>query len=261
MQVTRPRRLRRNKTIRDWVAQTELNTRSLILPYFIVEGREIKREIPSMKDVYHLSVDVLLKEVSEAVDFGIKAVLLFGLPGSKDEVGSSSFRKNGVIQKAVKALRKKFNDLTIITDVCLCGFTSHGHCGIVKRKNGNYTIDNDATLKILSRVALSHAESGADFVAPSAMMDGQTRCIREALDKNGFGEVDVLSYSAKYASNFYGPFRGALDSSPKFGDRRSYQMGCRNFDEAVCEVRLDIEEGVDVVMVKPALAYLDIIYR
>ncbi len=255
MQVARLRRLRQSANLRDWISQTQLRHKDIILPYFVVEGRNVKKEIQSMPGVYHFSIDNLLKDISEAK--GIKSVLLFGIPKTKDEIGTQAYRDNGVAQEATQAIKKKFKKLIVITDVCLCGYTSHGHCGIVK---GN-RIDNDETLNLLAKIALSHARSGADFVAPSAMMDGQVRAIREALDKNGFQGIGILAYSAKYASNFYGPFREALDSAPQSGDRKSYQMDYRNADEALREIKQDIIEGADIVMVKPALAYLDIIYR
>lgn len=267
MQAVRLRRLRANEFIRDWVSETVLHPKHIILPYFVVEGRNVnpvrersfsngvKKEIRSMPGVYHLSLDYVLKDLKEA--YGIKAILLFGIPKTKDAKGSEGYKKDGVVQKAIKAIKKKYKDLIIMTDVCLCGYTSHGHCGIVK---GN-RIDNDETLKILAKIALSHAEVGADFVAPSAMMDSQVKAIRQALDKKGFNDVGILAYSAKYASNFYGPFREALDSAPQFGDRKSYQMDFRNAQEALREIKQDIDEGADIVMVKPALAYLDIIYR
>ncbi len=255
MQITRLRGLREKSAIRDWVSETELHPKNIILPYFVVEGKRIRKPIKSMPGVYHLSIDNLIKDIPEAV--GIKAILLFGIPKTKEEVGSQAYRKDGIVQKAIKSIKKEYKDLIVITDVCLCGYTSHGHCGIVKGKR----IDSDTTLEVLAKIALSHAEAGADFVAPSAMMDGQVRVIRETLDKNGFKDVGILAYSAKYASNFYGPFREALDSTPQFGDRKTYQMDYRNSDEALREIKQDIDEGADIVMVKPALAYLDIIYR
>lgn len=274
------RRLRKNQLIRDLAAETNLSVNDLILPYFVVEGKGKREEIKSMPDVYHFSIDNLLKDLSEAV--GIKSILLFGITKVKDAIGSQAYNKNGTVQKAIKAIKKKYKDLIIMTDVCLCGYTSHGHCGILKSANGlsfmvdgkkkkrshklstiNYQpeINNDKTLKVLAKIALSHAEAGADFVAPSAMMDRQVKVIRETLDNNGFKDVGILAYSAKYASNFYEPFREALDSAPQFGDRKSYQMDYRNSDEALREIKQDIDEGADIVMVKPALAYLDIIYR
>ena len=255
MPAVRLRRLRKDKAVRDWISQTELRPEDIILPYFVIEGRGVKKPIRSMPGVYHLSIDNLLKDMHEAC--GIQSVLLFGIPEKKDEIGSQAYRKNGVVQKAIRAIKKEFKDLIVITDVCLCGYTLHGHCGIVNGKK----IDNDATLKVLTKIALSHGEAGVDFVAPSAMMDGQVRAIRESLDKNEFKDIGILAYSAKYASNFYGPFREALDSAPQFGDRKNYQMDFRNSDEALREIKQDIDEGADIVMVKPALAYLDIIYR
>ncbi|MDP6686048.1 MAG: porphobilinogen synthase [Candidatus Omnitrophota bacterium] len=249
------RRLRDKKLIRDWVSETQLHPKNIILPYFVVKGKGIKEPIKSMPGVYHFSIDELLKDIQDAR--GIKSVLLFGVSEKKDGTGREGYKKNGIVQQAVKELKKKFKDLVVITDVCLCAYTSHGHCGIVKESS----IDNDESLKVLVKIALSHAASGADFVAPSAMMDGQVRAIRQALDKNGFKGVGILAYSAKYASNFYGPFREATECSPKFGDRKTYQMDLRNSDEALREIKQDIDEGADLVMVKPALAYLDIIYR
>ena len=257
MPTVRLRRLRKNNTIRDWVSETQLHPKDIILPYFIVEGKGVKEPIKSMPGVYHLSIDNLIKNIDEIRKMGIQAILLFGIPKFKDNLGSQAYKKDGIVQRAIKAIKKEFKDLIVITDVCLCGYTSHGHCGIVKGGR----IDNDETLKVLSKVALSHAEAGADFVAPSAMMDGQVRAIRESLDNGGFKDVGILAYSAKYASNFYGPFREALDSAPQFGDRKSYQMDYRNSDEALREIKQDIDEGADIVMVKPALSYLDIIHR
>lgn len=276
MPTVRLRRLRKNKAIRDWLSQTRLSSKDIILPYFVVEGKNTKEPIKSMPGVYHLSVDNLLKDLSD--NRRVKSVLLFGVTDKKDNLASQAYKKDGPIQKAIKALKKEFKDLIIITDICLCGYTAHGHCGIIrpqstvnspqkKKKNrglrttGYGLIDNDATLKVLVKIALSHADAGVDFVAPSAMMDGQVRAIREALEGKGFKEVGIMAYSAKYASHFYGPFREALDSVPQFGDRKSYQMDFRNSDEALREIKQDIDEGADIVMVKPALAYLDIIYR
>lgn len=255
MPTVRLRRLREKMAIRDWIRENELHPNDIILPYFVVEGKGVREPIKSMPGVYHLSIDNVLKDLPQA--YGIKSILLFGITDKKDNLGSLSYKKDGIVQRAIRAVKKKFKDLIVITDVCLCGYTSHGHCGVVK---GN-KIDNDETLKILAKIALSHAQAGADFVAPSAMMDGQVKSIRGALDKNGFKNVGILAYSAKYASNFYGPFREALASSPQFGDRKSYQMDYRNSDEALREIKQDIDEGADIVMVKPALAYLDIIYR
>jgi len=260
MPVVRLSRLRKDSSTRNWISETLLRPKDLILPYFVVEGRGINRPIRSLPGVSHLSVDRLLRDIADARKKGIKSILLFGIPGSKDNLGSEVYKKNGIVQKATKVIKKEFKDIIVITDVCLCGYASHGHCGIIK-KNTRYEIDNDVTLKLLSKIALSHAEAGADLVAPSAMMDGQVRSIRESLDKNGFKNTGILAYSAKYASNFYGPFREAFDSRPQFGDRKSYQMDFRNSDQALREIEEDIKEGADIVMVKPALSYLDVIYR
>ncbi len=251
----RPRRLRRTENIRTLVRETYLSVNDLIYPLFICEGKKIKQEIQSMPEVYRFSIDNALEDIKEAVDLGIKAILLFGIPDKKDEVGSSAYAKNGIIQKAVKAIKDKFPELVVITDVCLCEYTSHGHCGIIK----NGEVDNDSTLEQLAKVAVSHAKAGADIVAPSDMMDGRVGRIREALDDAGFSNVAIMSYSVKYCSAFYGPFREAAESAPKFGDRRSYQMDPANSREALREAYLDIEEGVDILMVKPAMPYLDII--
>lgn len=255
MQVARLRRLRQSANLRDWISQTRLSPKDIILPYFVAEGRNVKKEIKAMPGVYHFSIDNVIKDLKEA--YGIKAILLFGVTKTKDAIGSQSYNKNGIVQKAIKAIKTKYKSLIIMTDVCLCGYTSHGHCGIIKGKR----IDNDGTIRALAKIALSHVQAGADLVAPSAMMDGQVKAIRDILDENGFQDVGILSYSAKYASSFYGPFREALDSAPQFGDRKSYQMDYRNSDEALREIKQDIDEGADIVMVKPALAYLDIIYR
>ncbi|MCM8796244.1 MAG: porphobilinogen synthase [Candidatus Omnitrophica bacterium] len=255
MQVTRLRRLRQNAKLRDWISQTRLSPKDIILPYFVVEGKNIKKEIKSMPGVYHFSIDKLLKDILEAKE--IKAILLFGIPKVKDERGSQAYHDESIVQKAIKIIKREFKELIVITDVCLCGYTTSGHCGIVKDKK----IVNDETLSVLAKIALSHAQAGADFVAPSAMMDGQVRAIREILDKNGFFDTGILAYSVKYASSFYGPFREALGSAPQFGDRKTYQMDFRNSDEALREIEEDIKEGADIVMVKPALAYLDIIRR
>jgi len=266
MAFARLRRLRRTPQIRELFAETKISVEDLILPYFVIEGINKKNPIESMPGIYRLSIDNLIKDAEETSDLGIKAILLFGVSLKKDASGSEAYRKNSIVQKAIKAIKRNIKDTIVITDVCLCGYTTHGHCGIVKaqsvkHKAQNYIIDNDETLKILAKIALSHAEAGVDFVAPSAMMDGQAKAIREALDKNGFGKAGIFAYSAKYASNFYGPFREALDSQPQFGDRKTYQMDYRNSDEALREIKQDIEEGADIVMVKPALAYLDIIRR
>ena len=255
-------RLRKNPGLRDLVSETNLCAKDFILPYFVVGGRGKREPIASMPGIYRFSVENLLKDIEKTK--GVRSILLFGIPESKNETGSQAFRKDGVIQKMVIAVKKEFPNLVIITDICLCGYTGHGHCGILKnQKPGSESreINSARTLEALAKIALSHAEAGADLVAPSAMMDGQVAAIREALDRNGFGGVGILAYSAKYASNFYGPFRDALDSAPAFGDRKTYQMDFRNAREALREVEQDILEGADIVMVKPALAYLDIIYR
>jgi len=266
MEFVRLRRLRRNSLIREIASQTKILASDLVMPYFVVAGRNKKETIESMPGIYRLSMDNLIKDIKETRDLGINSALLFGIPVKKDEYGKEAYNEDGVVQKAIKAIKKDTGDIVIITDVCLCGYTSHGHCGIIKKretrgKKQGCIVDNDKTLKVLAKIALSHAEAGADFVAPSAMMDGQVKAIREALDKNGFQDTGILAYSAKYASNFYGPFREALDSTPEFGDRKTYQMDYRNSDEALREIQEDINEGADIVMVKPSLAYLDIIYR
>jgi porphobilinogen synthase len=255
----RARRLRRTQAIRDLVRETSLSVNDLIYPLFIVEGKGIKEEIKSMPEVYRFSIDKVLEEIKSAVDLGIKAVLLFGVPDKKDEVGTSAFAKEGIIQRAVKAIKDRFPELVVITDVCLCEYTSHGHCGIVKKGQGSVEVDNDETLEIIAKVAVSHAKAGADIVAPSGMMDGMVSAIREALDEAGFHQTAIMSYSVKYCSSFYGPFRDAAESAPKFGDRRSYQMDPGNAREAMREATLDVQEGADILMVKPAMPYLDII--
>ncbi len=253
----RPRRLRKTETIRDMVRETNLTPRDLILPLFVTFGKNVKKPITSMPGHSQLSVDNIVKEAKEVRGLGIPAVILFGIPEHKDEEGSTAFDPKGPVQEAIKAIKNKVPGLAVITDVCMCEYTSHGHCGIIKGKD----VDNDATLELLSREALSHAEAGADIVAPSDMMDGRVAAIRDTLDENNFSHIPVMSYAAKYASAFYGPFREAAESTPQFGDRRSYQMDPGNTDEAMREVALDIEEGADIVMVKPALPYLDIIRR
>ncbi|WP_028840703.1 porphobilinogen synthase [Thermodesulfobacterium hveragerdense] len=251
----RPRRLRKNESIRSLVRETILTVDDLIYPLFVCEGKGVKQEIKSMPEVYRFSLDQVIDEVKQVVELGIKAVLLFGIPDKKDEVGSSAYAKEGIVQKTVRTLKEKFPDLMVITDVCLCEYTSHGHCGIIK----NHTVDNEATLEQLAKVALSHARAGADMVAPSDMMDGRVGRIREALDEAGFIDVAIMSYAVKYCSAFYGPFREAADSAPKFGDRRSYQMDPANIREALREAYLDVQEGADILMVKPAMPYLDVI--
>jgi len=261
----RMRRLRANPSMRRLVRQTNVSVDDLVCPLFVRDGEGIKEPIKSMTGCYHFSPDTIAAEAAEVSSLGIPAVLLFGLPGVKDETGSQAWAENGVVQQAIRRIKKTTPGLLVVTDVCLCEFTSHGHCGVVKacpeRSRGNGRVDNDATCELLAKTALSHAQAGADIVAPSDMMDGRIGYIREVLEENGFENVAIMSYAAKYASAFYGPFRDAAESAPAFGDRRTYQMDPPNSDEAMAEIDLDIEEGADIVMVKPALAYLDIIYR
>ncbi len=239
------------------IRETRLSVDDLILPLFVIEGQGIQNPIPSMPGHYQLSIDNFLKTARQAFELGIPAIVVFGIPGKKDALGTSAYAENGIVQKAVKAVKEKLPELVVITDVCLCQYTDHGHCGVVE---GN-RIDNDASLDLLARTALSHAKAGADMVAPSDMMDGRVAEIREVLDDNNFSQVAIMSYAAKYCSAYYGPFRSAADSAPKFGDRRTYQMDPANALEAIREVTMDVEEGADIIMVKPALAYLDIICR
>jgi porphobilinogen synthase len=255
--IIRPRRLRQTKTLREMVRETSLSVRDFIYPLFVKHGRNVKVAIPSMPGQYHFSVDTLVEEALEAWDLGIPAVILFGLPDRKDAVGSRSYADDGVVQQAVSAIKSQVPEMLVITDVCLCEYTDHGHCGIIK----DGRVDNDATLEVLARQAVSHARAGADFVGPSDMMDGRVAAIRAALDSAQFQDRGVLSYAVKYASAFYGPFREAADSAPQFGDRAGYQMDPANALEALKEAMLDVEEGADMIMVKPALAYLDIIRR
>ncbi|MFA5367250.1 MAG: porphobilinogen synthase [Dehalococcoidia bacterium] len=253
----RLRRLRRNEPMRRLFRETALGVDDLIYPLFVTHGRGVKREIESMPGVFQYSVDKLAREAKEIAGLGINAVLLFGIPESKDEVGSSAYKSNGVVQRAIRAIKKAAPDLLVITDVCLCEYTDHGHCGVVVDDD----VDNDKTLGLLARMAVSHAEAGADVVAPSDMMDGRVGALRSALDEAGFSRVPIMSYTVKYASAFYGPFRDAAQSAPQFGDRRSYQMDGANVREALREVEQDAAEGADIIMVKPALAYLDVITR
>jgi len=253
--VHRPRRLRKNETIRRMVRETSLSPDNLIYPLFVTFGKGVKKEISSMPGCFQESVDRIVRHAKEVCSLGIPSVLLFGIPEQKDETGSGAYDEKGVVQKAVKAIKNAVPELFVITDVCMCEYTSHGHCGVIK--NGD--VENDTTLELLAREAVSHAKAGADMVAPSDMMDGRVEAIRIALDEDGFPEIPIMSYAAKYASAFYGPFREAAESTPQFGDRRSYQMDPANRREALKEVALDIEEGADIVMVKPALSYLDII--
>ena len=253
----RPRRLRQNEAFRRMMRETLLSVDDLILPLFAIEGQGVKNPIPSMPGNYQLSIDNLLKISKSAYELGIPAIMLFGIPDKKDPLGTSAYAKDGIVQKATRALKKKLPDLLVITDVCLCQYTDHGHCGIMDGP----IIDNDATLDLLAQTALSHAKAGADMVAPSDMMDGRVAEIRNILDENSCSHIPIMSYAAKYCSAFYGPFRDAADSAPKSGDRKTYQMDPANALEAVREVTMDVEEGADIIMVKPALAYLDIIYR
>jgi len=253
--IIRPRRLRRTKAIRDMVRETWLSPKDFIYPLFVKPGKGVKDPIPSMPGQYQFSVDTLVGEAKEAWGLGIPAVILFGLPDAKDPVGSRSWAADGIVQQAVAAIKDTVTDLIVITDVCMCEYTDHGHCGVIK--DGD--VDNDQTIELLAKQAVSHARAGADMVAPSDMMDGRVAAIRRALDQEGFKNTAILSYAAKYASAFYGPFREAADSAPQFGDRASYQMDPANALEAIKEVELDLEEGADMIMVKPAMAYLDIV--
>jgi porphobilinogen synthase len=253
----RPRRLRKNEKLRQLIRETTLTPGNLIYPLFVGPGKNVVRPVSSMPGVAQLSVDRAIVECGEAADLGIPAVILFGIPETKDALGSEASMSNGVVQQAVRAIKNNVPDLLVVTDVCLCEYTDHGHCGFIK----NGAVENDSTLELLAQEALSHAQAGADIVAPSDMMDGRVGAIRRVLDSNGFDQIAIMAYAAKYASGFYGPFREAAESTPQFGDRRSYQMDPANSDEALREVELDIQEGADIVMVKPALAYLDVIYR
>ena len=253
----RPRRLRKSEKLRQLIRETTLTASNLIYPLFVGPGTNVLRPISSMPGVAQLSVDRAVLECREAAALGIPAVILFGIPETKDAVGSEASNTDGVVQQAVRAIKDNVPELLVVTDVCLCEYTDHGHCGLIK----NGAVDNDSTLELLAEEALSHAQAGADIVAPSDMMDGRVGAIRRVLDSNGFDQIPIMAYAAKYASGFYGPFREAAESTPQFGDRRSYQMDPANTDEALREVELDIQEGADIVMVKPAIAYLDIIYR
>ena len=253
---SRPRRMRRREALRKLVQETEGSLSQLIMPYFVKEGRNQKEAIESMPGQFRWTPDALLAELEEIQNLGLQNILLFGIPSQKDETGSGAFDRQGIVQESLRLIKKNFPELLVITDVCLCAYTSHGHCGVL---NENGEIENDASLKLLQKIAVSHAEAGSDMVAPSDMMDGRVRAIREGLDAHGFQSIPILSYSAKYASAFYGPFREAAHSQPEFGDRKSYQMDPANRDEALREIQMDIEEGADMVMVKPALAYLDVI--
>lgn len=251
----RPRRLRKNPVIRGMVRETRLSADTLVYPMFVVEGENIKEEIPSMPNQYRYSIDRMSEIIEELLKAGVKSVLLFGIPSHKDACGSEAWNPDGIVQKAVRYIKEKYPQMYVITDVCMCEYTSHGHCGILE---GEY-VDNDKTLEVLAKVALSHVEAGADMVAPSDMMDGRIRAIREMLDAHHFEDIPIMSYAVKYASSYYGPFRDAADSAPSFGDRKSYQMDYHNRREALREAKLDIQEGADIIMVKPGIAYLDIL--
>ena len=260
--IARSRRLRATPAMRRLVRETRLTTDGLVMPLFARPGKDVRRPIGSMPGNFQLSVDELVKEARAIQKLGIPAVLLFGIPDKKDEKASGAYAKHGIVQTAVRAIKDAVPELLVITDVCNCEYTSHGHCGIVrKRRDGALDVDNDATLELLAKSAVSHAVAGADIVAPSDMMDGRVAAIRRALDKAGFKHTPIMSYAAKFASGFYGPFREAAESPPQFGDRRTYQMDYANGDEALREVALDVAEGADIVMVKPALAYLDLVRR
>ena len=256
-QTLRPRRLRRSENIRAMVRETELSVKDFVYPIFVVPGENIKEEIPSMPGCFHLSVDRAVEQAKELSALGIPSVEVFGLPEYKDEIGSSAWDATSPVQRAIAAIKKAEPALIVVGDVCLCQYTSHGHCG----KLSGHEVENDATLPLLARTAVSQAEAGADIVAPSDMMDGRIAALREALDENGFSQVSIMSYAVKYASGYYGPFRDAADSAPSFGDRRAYQMDPANVREAMKEVALDLAEGADIIMVKPALAYLDVVRR
>src|SRR5256714_5593396 len=251
------RRMRRTKTLRDLVRETDLSAQHLVQPLFVVAGESVREEVPSMPGVERLSITELVAEATEIQAAGVGAVILFGIPSEKDEAGSGAYDPEGVVQLAVRALKEAHPDLLVITDVCMCEYTSHGHCGIVR----DGEVDNDLTVELLAKTAISHADAGADVVAPSDMMDGRVGAIRSQLDEEGHPDVSIIAYSAKYASAFYGPFRNAAESTPEFGDRRGYQMDPANALEGVREAKLDLEEGADVVMVKPATPYLDVIRR
>ena len=260
--ISRARRLRHNPIVRELVRETALSPRDFILPLFVRPGRDVRKEIPSMPGNYQLTIDRLTDEVGAAYDLGLRAFILFGIPTHKDATGSSALDDGGIVQQALRALRETFKDrIVLITDECFCEYTDHGHCGVLSKQTGKLDLDNDATLPLLAKQCISHAKAGADLVAPSGMLDGMVKAIRAGLDEAGYSHLPILSYAAKYASAFYGPFRDAAESPPQFGDRSSYQMDPANGDEALREVALDVAEGADIVMVKPALAYLDIIRR
>ncbi len=259
--IQRLRRLRMHSTLRKMVQESHVTAADLIMPLFVRPGEGERRPIVSMPGMFQLSVDELVKEVNELEQTGVMAIILFGIPEHKDPAGSEGYAEDGVIQRALRALREKSRDTVLITDVCLCEYTDHGHCGLVEQEGDKFEVANDPTLELLARMAVSHVQAGADMVAPSDMMDGRIGAVREALDAEGFDHTPIMAYSAKYESGFYGPFRDAAESPPQFGDRSTYQMPHPNSDEAMREIALDIDEGADIVMVKPALAYLDIIRR
>jgi len=253
----RPRRLRKNENFRRLIRETKLSVDNLIYPMFVVPGQKVKKPIASMPGNFQMSVDHIVREAVRMKELGIPAILLFGIPEKKDEIASGALAKDGIVQRAIRAIKEKVPEILVVTDVCLCEYTSHGHCGMIEKGE----VDNDMTLEVLAEQAVSHAKAGADMVAPSAMMDGQIGALREGLDEAGFDAVPIMAYSAKYASCFYGPFREAAESAPSFGDRRAYQMDPANSDEAMREITLDVQEGADIIMVKPALTYLDVIRR
>ena len=255
--IKRPRRLRHNLAMREMVRETTLERRNLVYPLFVVEGENIKEEISSLKGIFHFSLDRLEEEIKELVNLGIQYVILFGIPNEKDAFGKEAYSETGIVQEAIRKVKEIAPDMYVITDVCMCQYTSHGHCGIL---NGS-EVDNDKTLEILGKIALSHAKAGAHMVAPSDMMDGRIAFMRNVLDENGYENVAIMSYAAKYSSFFYGPFREAAHSAPQFGDRKTYQMDPANSDEAIREIEWDINEGADIIIVKPAMSYLDIIRR
>ena len=259
--TTRFRRLRRKESLRRLVRETAFSVDHLIMPLFVVEGKGIRSPIPSLEGQHHFSIDAVIPEVEEIRNLGIPAILLFGIPDQKDPVGSGAYAKEGIVQRAVRAIKEEIPDILVVTDVCLCAYTTHGHCGLVEEGENEFQVDNDKTLDLLAQAALSQAEAGSDMVAPSDMMDGRVGAIRKKLDDRGFSHIPILSYSSKYFSSLYGPFRDAAHSAPSFGDRSTYQVDPSNSDEALREMRQDLEEGADILMVKPALPYLDVIYR
>lgn len=254
--IQRPRRLRNGSVLRSMVRETRISADTLIYPMFVIEGTNIKEEIATMPGQYRWSIDRMDEILQELIDAGVKSVLLFGIPKKKDEIGSSAWAEDGIVQQAIRHIKQQFPQLYVITDVCMCEYTSHGHCGILC----GHSVDNDQTLEVLAKTALSHVQVGADMVAPSDMMDGRVGKIRSVLDENGFSNTPIMSYSVKYASAFYGPFRDAAGSAPAFGDRKGYQMDPHNLKEAIREAELDIQEGADILMVKPGMAYLDVLY-